>query len=329
MKQKSKTRNNKKRIVVIGGGTGTYTVLSGLKKYPVSLTAIVTMADDGGSTGQLRDELGVLPPGDVRQCLVALSRSDLLMRELMNYRFLRGSLKGHSFGNILLSALEKVTGSFDVAVERASDILRTAGKVIPATLVKTRLVASLAGGRILHGEHVIDTGNLKKMLKLELRPKAVVNPKAVRAILEADVVVIGPGNVYSSLVPNFLVRGLGAAVCKSRAKKIFVCNLMTKAGHTDAWQVEDFANTIERYLGCSFDSVIYNRKAPSASLVKKYAQKGERVVRARGKLPKKYVGADLISKKFPMPRKGDSMKRSFIRHDPDKLARLIVGQLTI
>lgn len=329
MKPKSNKKNSRKRIVVIGGGTGTYTVLSGLKNYPVSLTAIVTMADDGGSTGQLRDELGVLPPGDVRQCLVALSRSDLLMRELMNYRFLRGSLKGHSFGNILLSALEKVTGSFDEAVERASDILRLGGKVIPATLVKTRLVASLAGNRVLHGEYVIDTGNLKKMLKLELRPKAKANPKAIRAILAADMVVMGPGDVFTSLVPNLLVQGLAAAVCKSRAKKVFVCNLMTKAGHTDGWHTEDFVYTIERYLGCGFDSVIYNKKAPLPSLVKKYAQKGEHVVMAQGKLPKKYMGADLISKTFPTSQKGDAIKRSFIRHNPDKLARLIVRQLTI
>src|SRR3989338_2106778 len=139
MRQTSKSR--RKNVVVMGGGTGTYTVLSGLKQYPLNLAAICTMADDGGSTGILRDELGVLPPGDIRQCLVALSRSDLLMRDLMNYRFSQGSLKGHSFGNILLSALEKVTGSFDEAVEKASDILRLEGKVIPATLTKTRLIA--------------------------------------------------------------------------------------------------------------------------------------------------------------------------------------------
>lgn len=329
MKPKSKTRNSRKRIVVIGGGTGTYTVLSGLKKYPVSLTAIVTMADDGGSTGQLRDELGVLPPGDVRQCLVALSRSDLLMRELMNYRFLRGSLKGHSFGNILLSALEKVTGSFDAAVERASDILRLAGNVVPATLTKTRLVAHLKNGTIIRGESTLHSANLKYLSKLELRPRAEANPKAIRAILQADIIVLGPGDFFCSLVPNLLIKGLAGAICKSKAKKIFVCNLMTKAKHTDGWRTSDFVWNIESFMGCAFDFVIYNKKLPPAALVHTYARKGEEVVKISEVPTPKYIGADLISKRFPEIRKGDRIQRSLIRHNPDRLASLILSKLSV
>ncbi len=192
MRKTLKRNGKRKKVVVIGGGTGTYTVLTGLKAYPLNLSAIVTMADDGGSTGILRDELGVLPPGDVRQCLVALSRSDRLMRELMNYRFSRGSLKGHNFGNILLSALEKVTGSFDAAVEKASDILRLAGRVFPATLDKVRLVTYLENGRILKGERTIHSANLKRVRDFKLFPRAKANPKAVEAILKADAVIMGP-----------------------------------------------------------------------------------------------------------------------------------------
>ncbi len=335
MKPKSKTRNKRsrpterKRVVVMGGGTGTYTVLSGLKKYPVSLTAIVTMADDGGSTGRLRDELGVLPPGDVRQCLVALSRSDQLMRELISYRFPKGSLKGHSFGNILLSALEKVTGSFDAAVERASDILRLAGNVVPATLTKTRLAAHLKNGKINRGENTLHAANLKHLARLELHPRAEANPKAIRAIAQADAIILGPGDFFCSLVPNLLVKGLADAICKSRAKKIFICNLMTKAGHTKGWRISDFVNIMESYLGCAFDVVVYNKKAPSSALLRKYARKGEQVVRVQKNLSSRYVGADLISKQFPEIQKGDRIRRSLIRHNPDRLASLILRKLSV
>ena len=182
-----------RKVVVMGGGTGTFTILTGLKKYPVALTALVAMADDGGSTGVLRDELGVLPPGDVRQCLVALSRESKLMRELMNYRFEKGSLKGHNFGNLFLSALEKFTGSFDKAIEKASEILRTEGKVIPSTLDKVVLIAELATGRKIISESRIYEANLKKLKRIYLKPKSKANPKALRALKEADVIVMAPG----------------------------------------------------------------------------------------------------------------------------------------
>src|SRR5579872_1577986 len=187
-----------KKIVVIGGGTGNFVVLKGLKKYPLDLTAIVSMADDGGSTGILRDELGVLPPGDVRQCLVALSNSSRLMRSLMNYRFENGGLGGHSFGNLLLSALEKVTGSFEKAVEEVGKILSIRGKVIPVTTHQVRLKMILDSRKILEGEkeiylsHEIDQGY--KSIYLEPYPKA--NPRAIEEIINSDLTVVGPGGLH-------------------------------------------------------------------------------------------------------------------------------------
>ena len=205
---------SKKKIVVIGGGTGNFVVLQGLKKYPVDLTAIVSMADDGGSTGILRDELGVLPPGDVRQCLVALSDSSRLMRSLMNYRFENGGLGGHSFGNLLLSALEKVTGSFEKAVEEAGKILYIKGKVIPITTHQVRLKMVLNNRKILEGEkeiylsQEIDQGY--KTIYLDPYPK--VNPRVLEEIRNADLIVIGPGGLYTSLIPNLLVEGVCEAI---------------------------------------------------------------------------------------------------------------------
>lgn len=314
-----------KNVVVMGGGTGTYTVLTGLKKYRVNLTAIVSMADEGGSTGILRDELGVLPPGDVRQCLVALSSSDLLMRELMNYRFQAGGLKGHSFGNLLLSALEKVTGSFDAAVEKTAEILRLKGSVIPITLEKTRLVAYFQNGKVIKGEDRFHSTNFVRLKSISLQPRVQANPKALAAIHQADVIVIGPGDFYSSLVPNLLVQGISGAICKSKAKKIYVCNLMTKAGHTDGWSVLSYLEHMEQYLGCPFDYIVYNNKHPETRLLRRYARKGERLVQWERGLPKnRFLGADFISKKFPKISKSDVIKRSLIRHNSDRLAEIIL-----
>lgn len=316
----------RKNIVVIGGGTGTFTVLSGLKKYPVSLTAIVSMVDDGGSTGTLRDELGVLPPGDVRQCIVALSASDKLMRDLMNYRFERGSLKGHSFGNLLLSALEKTTGSFESAIEKASDILRTRGRVIPATLDKVMLMAKI-GKRVVRGEQALRTTKLNGSIQLTLQPQARANPKALVAIREADALVIGPGSLYASIIPDLLVRGLSEAIVKSKAKKIFISNLMSHEAPTKNFSVLDYARTLEKYLGAPADVVIYNNAKPGRTLLKRYARKGDTPTRWHA-LPEnsKTIGKDLISRHLPKLQKSDRIRsqRSFIRHDPNRLAQTIL-----
>lgn len=319
------------KIVTIGGGSGSFMVLSGLKKYPVDLFAVVTMSDDGGSTGTLRDELGVLPPGDVRQCLVALSQSSQTLRELFNYRYDNGGLGGHSFGNIFLSTLEKITGGFDKAVEEASRILRIKGWVFPVTLKNTRLIAVLKNGKEIVGEKNIYSykdgfANLKK---LYLKPQAQLNPKIYKAIREADKIVINPGSLYSSLIPDFLVKGLSSAIAKSKAKVIYVTNLMNKIGQTDGFTIENYISVMEKYLGKGvIKYAIYNIEPFDKKLLKKYAEKGEVPV-IIGDLEKikgiSFSGHKLLSHKKSKAEKGDTLaaSRSLIRHDSDKLAKVI------
>ena len=334
MKASPKEKNSNKKIVVIGGGTGTFTVLSGLKHYPVDLTAIVTMADDGGSTGVLRDEFGVLPPGDLRQCLVALSDADMVMRKLFNHRFDRGTLKGHNFGNIFISTLERVTGSLDKALDVAGNILNIRGRVIPVTLSKVHLIAELKNGKVIEGESALSDYQLVSRFgikRIYLKPKATANPKAIKAIKEADLIVVGPGNLYASLIPNFLVSGIGKAVIASRAKKIYIANLMNKHGHTDDFIVSDYLHTLEREIGKKrvFDAVVYNTKKPRVALLRKYADEGEPVV--CGEECKKgdfeLIGADLLADTLAKTAKKDLLRRTLIRHDPLKLAEVLITSL--
>jgi uncharacterized cofD-like protein len=211
-----------KKIVTVGGGTGSYTVLSGLKNLPdVSLTALVSMADDGGSTGVLMDELGVLPAGDVRQCLVALSEHSDIVRELMNYRFSEGKLDGHSFGNIFLAALEKVTGDFVQGVEVASGILKVKGSVIPVTRNVAKLAIMLSDGKIIEGENKINHSEIQEVGidKIFYQDNVDINEHAKTALLNADYVILGPGNYYCSILPNIAVSGMVDALKKTRAKK--------------------------------------------------------------------------------------------------------------
>lgn len=317
----------RKKVVVIGGGTGTFTVLSGLKNYPVDLTAIVAMSDSGGSTGILRDELGVLPPGDVVRCLVALSRQDALMRSLMDYRFDNGKLKGHRFGNLLLSALEKTTGSFDAAVEKASDILRTNGRVIPSTLNSVHLMAKV-GARTIKGEETIQMTTLNGSLKrLWLQPSGRANPKALKAIMEADMIVIGPGGFYSSIAPNLLVKGTAQAIRRSRAKKIFICNLMTKLEHTEGWSVADYTRELEKFLGGTVDVVIYNNAVPNQKVMRRYAREGDTIT-SWERLPKgrELFGANLVANRLHEANKiGTPAKEtSLMRHNTGKLASILM-----
>lgn len=319
----------KQKIVTIGGGTGSFTVLSGLKKYDVDLTAIVNMADDGGSTGILRDELGVLPPGDIRQCLVALSKSSDTLRELFNYRYSKGRLSGHNFGNIFLSTLEKVSGSIDQAIKEAGVILRIRGRVVPVTLQNTRLVVALQNGKKINGQHRIDMAYLSDIEKFYLKPEAHINPEVITAIKKADKIVINPGNLYCSLLPNFLVDGLSQAVIRSKAKKIMVCNLMTKHGHTDNFTAMDFLDTIEKYLKPgTIDYMLYNNIEPELKLLRRYARIGEECVKL-GDITKntktKFISTNMLSKKIYLPKIGDKLERTLIRHDSDKLAQEIMN----
>ena len=326
-----------KNIVTVGGGTGSYTVLSGLKNLPdVSLTALVSMADDGGSTGVLRDELGVLPPGDVRQCLVALSEHSDIVRELMNYRFDNGGLKGHNFGNIFLAALEKVTGNFVKGVEIISEILKIKGRVIPITNNPAKLAIELSNGKIMAGENNIQDSPIQSdgLKRIFYEKNVFLNEHANKSILNADVIILGPGNYYCSVIPNLIVDGFKEAIKKSNAKIIFPVNLTNKLEHTAGWKVSDYLKDIEKYLGKPVDFILLNNEKPSSEQIKLYELEEGKGVLIEDDLPrlgkagfndKRVIRAKLLSNVIFKPQYDEKMKatRGFIRHDSQKLAECI------
>lgn len=318
-----------KKVVVIGGGTGNFVVLRGLRKYDVELCAIVSMADDGGSTGILRDELGVLPPGDVRQCLVALSDSSRLMRDLMNYRFENGGLHGHSFGNLLLSALEKVTGSFEKAVEEVGKILNIKGKVIPVTTHKVRLKMVLEDGSVINGEDKIDTSvSIDKGYKqIYLEPHPQADQHAINEIMNADLVVIGPGSIYTSLIPNLLVEGISKALRDTKAKTVFVVNLMNKLGQTTTFKASNYLAEIQRFVGRDiFDHVIVNNGEPAKDLLEKYIEEGGLIENDLGD-DSRLILANLLESQMTSSDSNDPLEkhRTLIRHDAHKLANELMN----
>jgi uncharacterized cofD-like protein len=324
------------KVAVIGGGTGTFTVLSGLKNYARDLAAIVCMIDNGGSGGVLRDELGVLPPGDLRQSLVALSDSSEELRDLFNYRFPEGALKGHAFGNLFITALEKMTGSIGEAVRVAGEVLSIQGQVVPATTDDVQLMLKTADGRVIEGEDQIGEGPASDRLfvkgephKLWLKPHAKLNEEAARVIAAADVIVIAPGKLYSSIMPSFLLGGMKEAITQAKGKKVFITNLMTRPNQTAGFNVSDFADEIERYVGAPFlDYVIYNTERPSKSLLERYAVEGDDPVEYDPAVLRdqhyEAVGEPLISRITFKQNPNDKLKRTLIRHDSDKLARIIM-----
>lgn len=326
----------KKRIVTIGGGTGSFTLLSGLKKYPVELSAIVSMADDGGSTGVLRDELGVLPPGDVRQCLVALSESSGKMRELMNYRFEKGDLQGHNFGNILVSALEKTCGSLSAGIREAKEILKIQGEILPVTEDDMRLVAELENGKRLYGEDALDgdTELRKKgirLKKLVLQHRVRPNDLALKRIKEASAIILGPGDQFGSIMPNLLVPGISQAIKKSKASVVYICSLTNKKGLTTGWDLDRYVCSLEDYIGRGrVNYVLYNIKNITPQLLQRYER-----IEGKGSLVEFFPEKKRIYKvvrsnvlhTLKVSRKAHdpiATTRSFIRHDSDKLAKAIM-----
>jgi uncharacterized cofD-like protein len=307
-------------------------VLSALRHYVGGLTAIVNMSDDGGSTGVLRDELGVLPPGDVRQCLVALSTTPQYMRELFNYRFEEGTLKGHSFGNLFLTALGKISGSFGDGVKLAEQILNVAGRVIPVTTDDVRLVATLGFER-LEGQALIELHHFQAEDRplLALSPSARINEEAAEAISEADLLVVGPGGLYDSILPVLLPTGMGGALRATKATKIYVSNLVSKANSPAGMKVHDYVHEIERHLGEAeiFDYVLYNTGRPTKSQVAKYLDEGELPVDAdRVAFSREgyvAIGEKLLARGgIDRASSGRSMPHSLIRHDGDRLARALM-----
>lgn len=313
-----------KNIVTIGGGTGSFTVLNSLKKYQgVHLSAIISMADDGGSTGMLRDQYGVLPPGDARRALVALSESSDMLRRLFNYRFRSGSFGGHSFGNLFLSALEKVTGDFSSAIREASRLLSINGEVVPVTLDDVRLYAELTDGTVLRGEAKIDIpkgDHREKIRRVWLEPKPKINSSAKRVLRAADLIILAPGDLYTSLVPNLVVPGMPEAIRSSKAKKVYVMNLMTKFGETHGFTAEDFVRSVENYVGPNvLDVVVCNTAKPPARLLTRYRKEKAELIdssslRSKTKKPR-FVHADLLD------------KRKLVRHDQQKLGKILMSLL--
>jgi len=320
-----------KNIVIIGGGTGTFTLLSGLRKFPTNNSVIVSSSDDGGSTGRLRKDLGVFPPGDLRQCLLGLSYTESDMKDLFSYRFEKGELKGHTVGNILLAALSKITGSVETAIKLAGKMLNVRGEVVPVTLFPTLLTATLKNGKKIVGEHNIDEPKVKfrpPILSLKLVPSAPANARAGQVLKQADVIVLGPGDLFTSVLPNLLVRGITKSIDRSKAKIVLVVNLMTKPGQTDGFELIDFVKTVNKYLGKrKLDVIIVNNKKPETKFISKYKKEKAGFIEPKVqelKLQKiKVIAKDLLSGSTFKKSKADNLKRSFLRHDSNKLAQLI------
>lgn len=326
----------KKKIVVVGGGTGTHTVLKGLKKYKseLDITAVVTMADSGGSSGRLRDEFGQLPVGDARMALVALATDDDsqgdLLRELFLYRFAKGEgLSGHNFGNLLLTALTDILGDSGLAIESASQILRVSGKVLPVTLDNVHLRTEYQNGEVVVGEHHFD--NVSKHLKnqrvvdLSLVPKAKINPSVRISLEEADVIVFGPGDLYPSIFANCVVNGFREALKKSSAKIVYVSNLMSRHGQSVGMKLSDYIDEFHTYTGFYPNHVLFNTTQYPEDLLSKYIEEGNHPVENDcADTSFGVYGADLVATEAVKNISGDTVKRSLIRHDSDKLAKEIL-----
>ena len=330
---KNTNKNRLKKVVCVGGGTGTFVVLSGLKKYQIDLSVIVAMADSGGSNRIIRDEFGLLPTSDIRQCLVALADanndSEDLLKELFKYRFHQGEgIKGNTFGNLFMAALSDILGSQEEAIKKTGQILKIKGKILPVTLTNSNLVAIYENGKRVVGEHFIDEPEHDGRIRIEkvfLEPKSQANPETVNAILKADLIVFGPGDLYTSLIVNLLSDGIVEALEKTKAKIVFVLNLMTRYGQTFNYSAKDHIKDIEKYLGKNLDFVLVNSKKIKPSVLKSYKKNNEFSV--EDNLNNDYfkvVRDDLLSEKETKKVVGDVLGRSLICHDSDKLAKAIM-----
>lgn len=305
------------KIVAIGGGTGLSTLLRGLKQYTTNLTAAVTVADDGGSSGKIRKELGVLPPGDLRNCLVALADSEPLMTKLFQYRFTDGSLEGQNLGNLLITAMSDISGDFQEALQEVSKVLKVRGRVLPSTGEFITLCAELEDGTIVEGESKISKSNLP-IKRVFIKPfSCKPSLEILDALEEVDAIIIGPGSIYTSIMPNLIIEGLVDKIKKSRALKIYVCNVMTQPGETDNYTASDHIKSIFKHTGEKiFDYVIINNKIPHREVLKRYKDVNAHPVVADLKEVEK-LGLKII--------KGNFIDESnLVRHNPEKLAKEII-----
>jgi len=307
------------RIVVIGGGTGLSTLLRGLKEFTGNLTALVTVSDDGGSSGRLQKDLGVLPPGDIRNCLVALADVEPLMTHLFQYRFDgdTNGLGGHSFGNLLIAAMTSITGNFEQAIKETSKVLAIRGRVLPATLEDVVLCAECNDGSMVEGETAVSRcGQIKRVFLRPGSPPPLA--ETIEAIQSASIIVIGPGSLYTSIIPNLLVRDIPETIAASDAVKIYVCNVMTQPGESDGLSASGHLRAILEHIPQPvFDFVLVNNAVPSPEILRRYREQGAELVRP---------DVDEIARLGFVPIAGDYLSRDdYARHDPHRLATAILS----
>lgn len=323
-------------IVCLGGGTGTFVVLRGLKNFPCKLSAIVAMSDSGGANRRIRDEFGLLPVSDLRQCLVALSEENGgagLLRKLFMYRFEKGKgISGMTFGNLFMAALSDILGSQAEAIRQTGKVLRIRGTVIPVSYTKTNLLARYEDGSILREEHLIDEPSHDGSLKIEkifLKPKALVNPEALERIKTADLIVLGPGDLYTSVLPNLLVSGIAKEIINSQARVVYVMNLMTKFGQTYDFKTSDHLKILENYLDKRINYLIINNGPINKKALCIYAKYQEFPVvdDLPGKSYYQTIKIDVCAKNIVYKSVSDSLVRSLIRHDSKKLASVLISIL--
>ena len=317
--------NNEAKVVVIGGGTGLSTMLRGLKKYTSHITAIVTVGDDGGGSGKIREDLGMLPPGDIRNCILALADTEPLMEDLLQYRFTEGSLKGQCFGNLFLAAMAGISENFEDAVQKMSSVLAVKGKVLPVTLDDMKLIAELENGEIIEGESKIPSEVIvrnTRIKKIAIKPiDAKPLEEAIKAINNADVIIMGPGSLYTSIIPNLLVKGIPEAICKSPAKKVYISNVMTQPGETDGFKVSNHLKVLMDYgVAENIDYVIANNGIIPPDIKEKYAKENAELVvldyENISNLNVNVIEADLIK-----------ITKRYVKHNAEKLAELIIKNI--
>lgn len=313
---------NGPKIVVVGGGTGLSTMLRGLKKYTNNITAIVTVGDDGGGSGKIREDFGMLPPGDIRNCILALADTEPIMEKLLQYRFKEGSLEGQSFGNLFLAAMAGISDNFEEAVQRMSSVLAVTGKVLPVTLDDMKLVAILENGDEIDGESRIPDEAIARESKIN---KLMINPKnakplvdALKAIEDADAIIMGPGSLYTSIIPNLLVTDIADTICKSDAIKIYISNIMTQPGETDDFAASDHLRTLINYGGKKcVQYVIANNGIIPEDIESRYLKEGSKLVELdRDKI--KSLGVEIVEDNLVKITKG------YVKHDSEYLAEIIM-----
>lgn len=311
------------KVAAIGGGTGLSTTLRGIKKYTPHITAIVTVSDNGGSSGVLRQEMNMIPPGDIRNCLVALANTEPIMQDLLQYRFKEGSFKGQNFGNLFLAALSDVAGSFEKAVKVTSKVLAITGNVLPVTCENVELSATFENGVCIQGEcEIVDYGKREKVLIKEIKlipSQPMPSEEVITSLENADIIILGPGSLYTSIIPNLLVDSVAQAIKNAKAKKIYVTNIMSQPGETTGFSIEDHIRVIERYLGKNtIDMAVVNTEHINQKYIDKYIEDGADILH--------YNKQDSIWQRvqcIEAPLISINHEKKFIRHDSDKLAEYI------